>query len=197
MKISGCTNPRVLPLEYCPSSIALFEYCPCMTSFFGAILEKFSSVIFFEYCLGGGNTRKKLAFYFNRVLPQGQYSKKLNSLFIEYCPRGNTRKKLTPYSSSIHRNRKTELPESEGDSRYQKIGKILYPGQVPPWTLKFSPGNDFDHFALGNNRKTLIRWNLTMTEDAEPVTGDPRWHNFCRGYPPWVYFSPVGSQLGT
>ena len=27
-----------------------------------------------------------------------------------------------------------------------------------------------------------------MTEDAEPVTGDPRWHNFCRGYPPGFIF---------
>ena len=36
---SGCAHLRVLPFEYCPSSIALLEYCPLMTSFLGPILE--------------------------------------------------------------------------------------------------------------------------------------------------------------
>ena len=52
---------------------------------------------------------------------------------------------------------------------------------MPRWTLKFSPGNDFDHFSSGNNRKTIIQWNFTMTADVEHVTRDPRWHNFLRG----------------
>ena len=39
------------------------------------------------------------------------------------------------------------------------------------WTLKFLPGNNFDHFPSGNNRKTVIYWTLKVTEDAELLTG--------------------------
>ena len=43
------------------------------------------------------------------------------------------------------------------------FGWLEHPGQVSRWTLIFSPGQSFDHFSPGNNRKSIISWNLTMT----------------------------------
>ena len=63
--VCGCAYLRVLPLEY----------CPLMTSFWRAILEKFRILIFIEYCPGRAILDKFYLF-----------------IFVEYCPRGNTRK---------------------------------------------------------------------------------------------------------
>ena len=56
------------------------------------------------------------------------------------------------------------------------------------WTLKFLPGSSFDFFPPGNNRKTVIYWNLKMAGAAELLTGDPRWHSF------HVIFEPLLGQ---
>ena len=100
----------VLIVEYCPqsiapSSIALFEYCPSMTSFWGqysknnciliffeycpseAILDKIQRIILIEYC-PRGNTLKILASSFQSSIAQGQYSKNFSFFIFEYCPWG-------------------------------------------------------------------------------------------------------------
>ena len=81
----------------------------------------------------------------------------------------------------------------KGELRAKKIlYTICYIPVVPWWTLKFSPGNNFDHFSPGDNRKTVLSWNLTITGDAELVTGDPRWHNFLQGiFPLGISFTGV------
>ena len=66
---------------------------------------------------------------------------------------------------------------------------------VTRWTLKFSPGNDFDHLSPGNNRKTALWWNLTMTGDTELMTWVPRWYIFYRGFPCQVIFLHRGFHL--
>ena len=53
-----------------------------------------------------------------------------------------------------------------------------------PADFEIFAGEQFRSFPPRNNRKCVIKWNLTMNGDAEFLTGDPRWHNFLLGISP-------------
>ena len=63
-----------------------------------------------------------------------------------------------------------------------KMGGTSRPSD--PVAFKIFAGEQFRSFSPGNNRKSVIKWNLIMTGDAEFVPGDPRWHNFLLGISP-------------
>ena len=44
----------------------------------------------------------------------------------------------------------------------------LHPGRVTCWTLKFSPGNNFDHFPLGNQRNTRGGPGVKIAPRSDP-----------------------------
>ena len=67
------------------------------------------------------------------------------------------------------------------------------------WTLKSSPGNNFDRFLPRNNRKTVIikRRSLPMIGDTELMTGElPLAWLSKKGSPNWVLFSPESKPAG-